>query len=305
MAFWIVPPEKLMEEVRQAGLDAHSGLRGIGYAARMLLPLLMTCDTLDFSHTIGSVNSPWNAIFVYERCPHGLGFTEKAYERLHELMPAVLEHVGSCECEDGCPCCVGKPLRQYAVWNVERGEAAIPSKASALMVLKGLLGDCSNLEAPDAEALTDSEAGGELRLERALRRRLERMREPRVFHPIEPLPATGYPDGEKPESLPQPDVARRAERRRGFERELRKRIAGHAPDERLKPDAGKPRRPAGMTTPGGSKPPTHFPGRPAVPHEKAPTPETSAEDSPIEPGDSLAARARRLRKKRAEEDGQA
>ncbi|MCK4299686.1 MAG: DEAD/DEAH box helicase, partial [Planctomycetes bacterium] len=30
MALWIVPPEDLMERVRQADLDAHSGLRGIG-----------------------------------------------------------------------------------------------------------------------------------------------------------------------------------------------------------------------------------------------------------------------------------
>jgi len=297
MALWIVPQEKLMEEVRQAGLDAHSGLRGIGYAARMLLPLLMTCDTLDFSHTIGSVNSPWNAIFVYERYPHGLGFTEKAYERLHELMPSVLEHVRDCECEDGCPCCVGKPLRQYAVWNVERGEASIPSKASAVMILEGLLGDGSNLENPDTQSLSDSDAGCELRLERALRRRLERMREPQVFHPIEPRPPTGYPDAEEPQALPRADVARRAERRRGFERELRSRIARHVSDGRLKPNARKPKPPVGMKTPGGSKPPTHFPGRPAVPHEQETPPETPKEHGPIQHGDSLAARARRLKKR--------
>jgi len=84
-----LPPESLTERVLLAGLDAHSGLRGIGYATRMLLPLFMTCDTLDFSHTVGSVNSPWNAIFVYERYPHGLGFTEKAYHLMHRILPAV------------------------------------------------------------------------------------------------------------------------------------------------------------------------------------------------------------------------
>ncbi|MBT4817504.1 MAG: DEAD/DEAH box helicase, partial [Lentisphaerae bacterium] len=61
LAFWIVPPDDLLERVRLAGLDAHSGLRAVGYATRMLLPLFMTCDTLDFSHTVGSVNSPWKA----------------------------------------------------------------------------------------------------------------------------------------------------------------------------------------------------------------------------------------------------
>ena len=60
MALWIVPPEELMEEVRAAGLDTHSGLRGIGYGTRMILPAFMTCDTLDFSHSVGSANSPWS-----------------------------------------------------------------------------------------------------------------------------------------------------------------------------------------------------------------------------------------------------
>ncbi|MFW6438201.1 MAG: DEAD/DEAH box helicase, partial [Armatimonadota bacterium] len=188
MAVWLEPPESLMEQVRVAGLDAHSGLRGIGYATRMLLPAFMTCDTLDFSHSIGSANSPWQTIFIFENYLHGLGFTEKAYERLHEIMPRVLEHIRSCECNDGCPVCVGKPLRQYAAWNVERHEGSVPSKSAALMILEGLLGDGTNLENPDTVSLTDSDEAGRVRLERALQRRLERAREPQVFHPIEPQP---------------------------------------------------------------------------------------------------------------------
>jgi len=297
MAFWLVPPEELMEKVRRTGLDAHSGLRGIGYATRMLLPAFMTCDTLDFSHSIGSVNSEWNAIFVYERYPHGLGFTAKAYDRLDEIMPAVLDGIRRCDCEDGCPCCVGKPLRQYATWNVERGEASIPSKAAAIMILEGLLGDRMNLSNPDSVALTDGEAGEELRIERALRRRLERMREPQVFHPIEPRVATGYPEPEARGKLDLADAARRAERRREFHRALRSRLAKRVPTDELSPLKGKPGPPPGMKTARSNKPPTHFPGRPAVSEERA-EPDGGA-GGPIRAGDSLAARARRLRKKRS------
>jgi DEAD/DEAH box helicase domain-containing protein len=303
MALWLVPPEELMDRVRLAGLDAHSGLRGIGYAARMLLPLFMTCDTLDFSHSIGSVNSAWNAIFIYERYPHGLGFTQTAYERLHELMPAVLDEIRNCPCVDGCPCCVGKPLRQYAVWNVERGEGSIPSKAAAIMILKGLLGDGTNLDNPDSSALTDSEASDEVRLEMALRRRLERMRQPQVFHPIEPRVETRYPDAERPEALSSADVAERSARRREFDRELRKRIAKQVPTDQLSPHAGHPGPPPGMKTQAGNKPPTHFPGRPAVREEKVQQERATDRHSeePIRPGDSLAAKARRIKKGRHEE----
>jgi len=259
MALWLVPPESLMDDVRRAGLDAHSGLRGIGYATRMMLPAFVTCSTLDFSHSIGSVNSPWNAIFIYERHPHGLGFTEKAYDLLHELMPAVLDNIRRCDCSDGCPCCVGKPLRQYATWNVERHEAHVPSKRASLMILEGLLGDGANLRNADTHSLTDSDADEELRLERALRRRLERMREPQVFHRIEPEVRMGYPEPEKTETLAEADVARRSERRRDFHRELRKRIAKKLPSDRLSPFAGGAKAPPGMKVRGSSKPPGYFP----------------------------------------------
>jgi len=309
MAFWIIPSDDIMEQVRQAGLDAHSGLRGIGYGTRMLLPLFMTCDTLDFSHTVGSANSPWNAIFVYERYPHGLGFSAKAYELMDQVIPAVLDNVANCPCREGCPCCVGKPLRQRATWNVERGEASIPSKASALLILRNVLGDGTDLRREDKGALTDSDPARATRLEQALRRRLERMREPQVFHPITPLPdvKTEYPDIEPEEQLATPDVARRAERRRQFDRDLHKRIAKKIKLDKLSPYARGPGPPPGMTTRASNLRPGDFPGRPpqkpAAPTPASPTtqpggaqPPPDRADAPAPPvvlGDSLAARARK------------
>jgi len=297
MAFWIVPPEDLMETVRRADLDAHAGLRAVGYATRMLLPLYITCDTLDFSHTVGSANSPWNAIFVYERYPHGLGFTEKAYELMDRILPAVFEHVTSCPCEDGCPCCVGKPLRQYATWSVDRGEASIPSKRAALMILEGLLGDRTNLVNPDTDAMTDSDEGEFIRLEQSLRRRLERMREPQVFHPIEPKIKTQYPDATPKEELGGADVTDRAKKRRSFHRELRRRIAKKIETDQLSPYAPPAEPPPGTHKPRHTRRPDDFAGKPdtsgeAVTDGTPPKPERT-----IKLGDSLAARARKLRKK--------
>jgi hypothetical protein len=265
-AFWLISPATLMEQVRQAGLDAHSGLRAVGYATRMLLPLFITCDTLDFSHTVGSANSPWNTIFVYERYPHGLGFTEKAYEQMHRILPAVRDHIANCPCQEGCPCCVGKPLRQYATWNVERGEASIPSKAAARMILDGLLGDGTNLQQPDTQTLADTPTGREQLLEPALRRRLERGREPQVFHRIRPEPevTTQYPHIEARNTLAIADVARRAQRGRDFDRDLHRRIAKHIRLEGLAPDAAAASLPKGMKKRRSNLPPTSFSsGQPA------------------------------------------
>jgi len=310
MAFWIVPPEELMEEVRRAGLDAHSGLRGIGYATRMLLPLFFTCDTLDFSHTVGSANSPWNAIFVYERYPHGLGFTEKAYARLDQIMPAVLSHIARCPCPEGCPCCVGKPLRQATTWNVERGEASVPSKAAARMILEGLLGDGTRLSGDDALPVTGT--ADELRLEQALRRRLERMREPKVFHPITPARSvrTEYPAAESAEELRKPDVAKRAERRRDFDRDLHRRIARRVAEEKRSSADGRPRPSprADEARKGTAGSDRRLPDDSAIPSEvdaKSAAEERPADEdgsaSPVVLGDALAARARRrLRARRGE-----
>ncbi|MHB1001878.1 MAG: DEAD/DEAH box helicase [Armatimonadota bacterium] len=293
MAIWIVPPESLMSKVMKAGLDAHSGLRAIGYATRMLLPLFMTCDTLDFSHSIGSVNSPWNSIFIYERYPHGLGFTEKAYERIHEILPAVLANIKNCECKNGCPCCVGKPLRQYTVWNVERGESSIQSKPAAIMILEGLLGDGSNLQNSDTASLVDSDEDARIRLETALRRKLERMREPQVYHPIEPIIKTEYPEIEAQVELPKPDVERRVERRSSFHKELRKRIANKISDGKLDPMTRiKPPQ-----SEQAKKPAVIPPAKPDIEPEQ-----TLSPAPPLPQGDSLAARARRIAKKRERTD---
>ncbi|MFH1731346.1 MAG: DEAD/DEAH box helicase [Planctomycetota bacterium] len=299
MAFWIVPPEDLMEKVRLADLDAHAGLRSIGYATRMLLPLYITCDTLDFSHTIGSANSPWNAIFVYERYPHGLGFTEKAYELMDRIAPAVFEHVKSCPCEEGCPCCTGKPLRQYATWSVDRGEASIPSKAVALMILEGLLGDGTNLINPDTHAMTDSVEGEFMRLEQSLRRRLERMREPQVFHPIEPKIKTQYPDATPEEKLGEADVAGRKKKRRSFERKLRDRIAKKIETDELSPYAGAPGPPPGTRKRHYTRRPDDFAGKPETGEEKVADGAPPKPERIIKLGDSIASRARKLRRNRS------
>jgi DEAD/DEAH box helicase domain-containing protein len=298
MAVWLIPPEDLVQRVRQAGLDAHAGCRGIGYATRMLLPLFITCDTLDFSHTVGAVNAAWQTVFVYERYPHGLGFTETAYELLHRILPAVLDMVRTCPCDDGCPCCTGKPLRQYATWNVERYEASIPSKAATRMILEGLIGDGTNLENPDTAALTDSDAGEIGRLEIALRRRLERMREPALFHPIEPKIETETPAALSEDQLAGSDVGARRTTRRSFHKDLRRRLAKKIDEGKLDALTPKPGVPVGTHLPGAQRKPVDFAGKPDVPEEPDAAAEPPKPEKPIELGDNLAARARKLRKNR-------
>lgn len=304
-AVWITPPEALIRRVMAAGLDAHAGLRGIGYATRMALPLFITCDTLDFSHTVGCTNSPWHTVFIFERYPHGLGFMHKAYERLHEILPSVLDAIRRCQCADGCPCCVGKPLRQTSTWNVERGEGAIPSKTAAVMILEAVLAEHARLNEPDTFSLTDSDAAHAARLEQALRRRLEVQRQPILSHPINPMPPTQYPAIEPAETLSSPDATERLRRTGSLSRKIRKRTAAGLPhallDTRPPPaahidpptdSAKSARRPTRLFSNGGQRTESDC-------VDLSQTAPSQPTEQPIHVGHPLAARARELLRHRS------
>ncbi|MCE5328280.1 MAG: DEAD/DEAH box helicase [Planctomycetaceae bacterium] len=299
-ALWLVPPEQLMADVLARGID-HSGLMGIGYATRMLLPLLVTCDTLDFSHSIGAVNAPWNSIFIYERYPRGLGFTQKAFERLGELMPAVLANIKACDCDDGCPCCVGKPLRQDATWYYDRHEAFIPSKRSAIAILEGTLAGGA-LNAPAVDELIESDEARRTRLERMLRRRLEQMRKPIMFHPIEPVIKTEIPAPTPSAKLKGADTAARRLHRKDLTRELRKRLANKIVTDQFDAMTAKVSPPQKVVK--AHHPPAGYPGRPDVTAESADQILPAAAPAPPAPpkkpiilGNPLAAAARRKKHK--------
>jgi DEAD/DEAH box helicase domain-containing protein len=293
-ACWIVPPESLMREILARGLDPHAGLRGVGYATRMLLPVYLTCDTYDFSHSVGSINTPWNTLFIYERFPHGLGFTLRLYERLGEILKAVASSIRECDCRDGCPLCTGKPLRGYATWNVERGEASIPSKTAALAVLDGLLS--GPLETPEARSITEGHEALRLRLTQSMSRRLARNREPEQVlwsgKPVEPTPPRGYPAREAEATLRVPD----AEVRRSRQKELARRLRKREQELQERPSVTRPDIARNQAVPTDAP----LPGTPeATRITPGPGPGPAPPRAPVPDLAELAARARRLKRSRA------
>ena len=312
MAVWITPSEELVREVIEEGFDVQRGLMGIGYATRMILPLYVACETLDFSHSsCTAVNAPWHTVFIYERYPHGLGFTEKAFEILGELIPAVYQHIASCDCASGCPCCVGKPLRSFTTWNIERGEASIPSKSAALRILGGIIGDGKSLCEPDSESMGQTDEEQRLTMERGIRRRLEKMGDPLLFHPIDPNPQVGFPDLEIPARTTDADIARRAIKRARLERlaesgkspqmpgdtsRIAKDTPGAADADIVRDSKPNPRPEARALREIMRKSPPPEPSDPPGVSGKG-FPETTNPE-PIKLGDPIAARVKKMRKGR-------
>ncbi len=88
----------------------RSGLGGLGFVLGNLAPLFLMCDPRD----LGTFTEPaWSAVgglpsvVLYDLVPAGIGFSQKLFEIHDELMQRAFELVSQCECEDGCPSCVG------------------------------------------------------------------------------------------------------------------------------------------------------------------------------------------------------
>ena len=110
-AFWIVPLDRVGQNVNAAGYDFAGGLHGAEHAIIALMPLYVMCDRWD----IGGLSSPMfgengePVIFVYDAYEGGIGLAEKAYQILPSLMTSAHELVRDCTCEKGCPSCIYSP----------------------------------------------------------------------------------------------------------------------------------------------------------------------------------------------------
>ncbi len=109
----------------------RSGLGGLGFVLGNLAPLFLMCDPRDLGiHT----DPAWSAVdgkpsvVLYDLIPAGIGFSQKLFEIHAELIQRAFELVSQCECEDGCPSCVGPG-----------GENGVGGKAETLEILKELL----------------------------------------------------------------------------------------------------------------------------------------------------------------------
>ena len=109
----------------------RSGLAGLGFVLGNLAPLFLMCDPRDLGIHTDPVWKPANnmpSVVLYDHVPAGIGFSQKLFEIHDELIKRAYELVSECECEDGCPSCVGPG-----------GENGIGGKVETLEILKQLI----------------------------------------------------------------------------------------------------------------------------------------------------------------------
>ena len=144
MAYCLVPTDETVQRLIGAGRIIHDGVYGLGQALMVVTALFAHCYPLDVRYSRGDeCVTPWvpdYALFIFDNYQGGLGFTERAYDVIEDVLETTLAMISECECEDGCPSCVGFYLRPHIRHDPENWEGAVPDKEGALMLLHDFLG---------------------------------------------------------------------------------------------------------------------------------------------------------------------
>ncbi|MGH9236834.1 MAG: DEAD/DEAH box helicase [Vicinamibacterales bacterium] len=122
-AYWLTVPPEVMGALPYAADDRRDGVVGLAFAMRQVAQLLLMCDRQDIGISIGSGEqgddtdlnragfpaklSDQPRIFVYDNYPGGIGFSQPLFAMHDELLGRTQALIAGCECEHGCPTCVG------------------------------------------------------------------------------------------------------------------------------------------------------------------------------------------------------
>ncbi len=137
-ALWLAPDADVRRQLKAEGLKAGEGLMGLRNLAVVALPLVAMCDSRDLGGTVNSNNLGAPTLIVYDRYPGGLGYSEKGFARIGELLAVCREMVESCPCDSGCPSCVGLPNLWPAIHSDPdlTRDQPMPDKAATVRLLE-------------------------------------------------------------------------------------------------------------------------------------------------------------------------
>ena len=157
-AYWLTLPYEMLETLPYSSSERQDGVNGLGNALRAIGTLLVMCDPRDLGVAIGENenqkaeddsfrpeserpfrelrtkhNGPHTIfepnIYLYDKYPGGVGFSEPLYRMNDSLLANTLRLVADCACQAGCPSCVG-PV----------GEVGEKGREVAIAILRAVVG---------------------------------------------------------------------------------------------------------------------------------------------------------------------
>ncbi len=150
-AVWLAPDDALRKQMKAAGHRTSEGMTGLRNLAMVALPMVAMCDSRDLGGIVDSKNLGRSTMILYDRYPGGLGYCEKGFARLEDVLAICRQMVSECPCEEGCPSCVGLPNLRPAIHSdpdLSRGYP-MPNKPATIALLEMLCADHpSSIPAP-------------------------------------------------------------------------------------------------------------------------------------------------------------
>ena len=112
---WLTPSDAVRSAMKAERLRISNAMCGLRNLAVVALPMVAMCDSRDISGVIDSKNIGVTTMILYDRYPGGLGYCEKGYQCIPSLLSICYQMIAECNCEDGCPSCVGLPNLRPAI----------------------------------------------------------------------------------------------------------------------------------------------------------------------------------------------
>ncbi len=110
--YWLEFPDDVALTCGLGQEALGEALHGLANALRQVAPVHVMCDPSDFLATamLRAQESEKSSVFLYERYPGGVGYSEKLYFHHERLIAAAIALLADCTCKEGCPSCVGPAL---------------------------------------------------------------------------------------------------------------------------------------------------------------------------------------------------
>jgi DEAD/DEAH box helicase domain-containing protein len=145
-AYWLSVPRPVMQALPFSKDEKRDGVVGLGFAMKHVATLLLMCDGRDVGLAFGQGDDAQGEtgpvggrtavpeslgdeprIYLYDAFPGGIGFSAPLFGMHDQLLGRTYELIVGCECDHGCPTCVG-PI----------GETGPEAKRVALRILDAL-----------------------------------------------------------------------------------------------------------------------------------------------------------------------
>lgn len=160
-AYWFTLSEEVFGGLPYQRADLIDGILGMSYVLHYVASLSLMCEISDLDRTIGDKSAEWfvrntglergvystgdgqaedsalsvqdlhqfqPTVFLYDNYPGGVGFSPELFDQHEVLMKRALDVIRSCDCDEGCPSCVG-PTK----------EVGVKSKEVSLRILENIL----------------------------------------------------------------------------------------------------------------------------------------------------------------------